>query len=155
LGLASPEELSGADNDEDDRHRLFREDKVWVLALADKLRRLFDHDFPGVHGVFTTSVWAAGELLEFGGDFNQYVTSKGLQKQEGVVFRHLLRLILLVGEFAQLTPAEIEAQEWRADLFEIRDKLIRSCHDVDPTSTDKVLEEVAATGDGVTVTEPL
>ena len=49
-------------------------------------------------------VWAAGELLEFGGDFNKYVTGKDLQKQEGVIFRHLLRLILLAGELKQLCP---------------------------------------------------
>jgi superfamily II DNA/RNA helicase len=145
LGLATPEELSEAESDQDDRDRMFREEKVWVLALADKLRRLFDHDFPGVHGLYTTSVWAAGELLEFDGDFNKYVTSKGLQKQEGIVFRHLLRLILLVGEFAQLSPADLPEDEWRGELHDIRDRLIRSCHQVDPSSTDKVLEEVAAT----------
>ena len=64
--------------------------RKWVLTLADKLRRLFDYDFPGVHDLRTSPVWAAGELLEFGGDFNKYVTSKSLQKQEGMVFRHLL-----------------------------------------------------------------
>ena len=66
-----------------------------MLTLAEKLRRLFDYDFPGVHDLRTQPVWAAGELLEFGGDFNKYVTSKDLQKQEGIIFRHLLRLILL------------------------------------------------------------
>ena len=37
--------------DEDDRGRgtLTTRDRVWVLTLADKLRRLFDYDFPGVH----------------------------------------------------------------------------------------------------------
>ena len=70
--------------------------------------------------VATPAVWAAGELLEFGGDFNKYVTSKGLQKQEGIVFRHLLRLILLVDEFAQLCPPDIAEDEWRGDLDDIR-----------------------------------
>jgi hypothetical protein len=115
-----------------------------VLGLADKLRMLFDNDFPGVHGIFTNSVWAAGELLEFGGDFNKYVTSKGLQKQEGVVFRHLLRLILLINEFLQLTPPETTDDEWQADLQDIADRLAASCHEVDPISTDKTLEEAQA-----------
>ena len=83
----------------DDGPRAFyEEEKVYVLTLADKLRMWFDYDFPGVHDLRTRGVWAAGELLEYGGDFNKFITSKGLQKQEGVIFRHLLRLILLIGE---------------------------------------------------------
>ena len=46
------------------RFRSFDEEPVWVLTLADKLRRLFDYDFPGVHDLRTTPVWAAGEVLE-------------------------------------------------------------------------------------------
>ena len=52
--------------------------------------------------VHTQSVWAAGELLRFGGNFNLYVQTRDLVKQEGIIFRHLLRLILLCGEFAQV-----------------------------------------------------
>ena len=115
---------------------------MWVLTLADKLRRLFDYDFPGVHDLRVSPVWAAGELLEFGGDFNKYVTSKSLQKQEGVVFRHALRLILLVGEFLQLCPPDTSEEEWRGDLGEIAARLTECCRRVDPTSTDKALEEV-------------
>lgn len=147
LGLATPEELVGTPPDEEDRNRLFQEDRVWVLTLAEKLRRLFDFDFPGVHGVYTFPVWAAGELLAFGGNFNSYVTARNLQKQEGVVFRHLLRLILLVGEMTQLSPPETNPDEWRDDLYDIRDRLVDSCRVVDPSSTDKALEESEAAGE--------
>jgi hypothetical protein len=85
-------------------------------------------------------VWAAGEVLEFG-DFNKYITSKGLQKQEGMVFRHLLRLILLLAEFQQLHPPELEADLWAAELQNISDRITRCCRDVDPTSTDIALEQ--------------
>jgi hypothetical protein len=71
------------------------EEKVWPLTLAEKLRLWFDATFPDVHSLVTVPVWAAGEVLEFGGQFNKYITGRGLQKQEGVIFRHLLRLILL------------------------------------------------------------
>ena len=65
LGLATPEELTGAEEEEDDRHRrFFEEERPRVLALADKLKRLFDHDFPGVADVRTFPVWAAGEVIE-------------------------------------------------------------------------------------------
>jgi len=110
--------------------------------VAEKLRRLFDYDFPGVTDLRTSPVWAAGELLEFGGDFNKYVTSKSLQKQEGVVFRHLLRLILLVNEFMQLCPPDTTEEQWRGDLGEVAARLTESCRRVDPSSTDKALEEV-------------
>jgi superfamily II DNA/RNA helicase len=143
LGLATVEELTGMrEEDEEDRERrgMFPEERVWVLTLADKLRRLFDYDFPTVRDVFTQPVWVAGEVLEFG-DFNKYVTSKGLQKQEGIVFRHLLRLILLVLEFMRLCPPDVSEDEWRDDLQEIADRLSGICHKVDPTSTDKMLEE--------------
>ena len=87
-------------------------DDQWRLTLGDKLRRLFDYDFPGVRDVNTTPVWAAGELLEYGGDFNKYITSKALHKQEGIVFRHCLRLILLCHEFTQFCPPDADPSEW-------------------------------------------
>ena len=144
LGLATPEEMSQTANDEEFRgpRRTYDEERTWVLTLADKLRRLFDYDFAGVHDLRTSPVWAAGELLQFGGDFNKYVTSKALQKQEGVVFRHVLRLILLLAEFRQLCPPDVTEAEWQADLDNISAQLTESCRRVDPASTDKVLEEV-------------
>lgn len=143
LGLATPEELVEQPRD-DDRPYNSMEERVWVLALADKLRRMFDYDFPGVRDVRTFPVWAVGELLEFGGDFNKYVTSKQLQKQEGILFRHFLRMILLVAEFASLTPPDAEEAEWRGDLEEISNVLAESCRRVDPTSTEKTLEQAQA-----------
>jgi hypothetical protein len=116
-------------------------EKVWPLTLAEKLRLLFDATFPNVHSLFTTPVWAAGEVLEFNGNFNKYITSRGLQKQEGVIFRHLLRLILLLKEFEQFAPPDCSADEWLAELREITDRLADCCHHVDPQSTDNALEE--------------
>jgi hypothetical protein len=150
MGLATPEQLGAkpAREEEDGppRREMF-EEKVWPLTLGEKLRLLFDATFPHVHSLYTTSVWAAGEVLEFGGNFNKYITSRGLQKQEGIIFRHLLRLILLVKEFAQFTPPDCAADEWQAELREIADRLTDCCHRVDPASTDKLLEE--AEGEGI------
>lgn len=92
-------------------------------------------------------VWAAGELLEFGGDFNNFITSNGLQKQEGVIFRHLLRMILLLAEFKQIYPPETTEDEWRTELDEITDRLVESCRQVDSTSTDKTLEQAEKTSE--------
>jgi hypothetical protein len=142
LGLATADELVDSPPSDEGRHT-YDEQRKWVLTLAEKLRRLFDYDFPGVHGIHVQPAWAAGEVLEFGGDFEKYVTSKGLQKQEGIIFRHLLRLILLVAEFKQLAPPDVEPAAWQADLDEISTQLARCCHEVDPGSTDKTLEEAA------------
>ena len=142
LGLATAEELGAKpeNSDDDDRGwQMFEEERVWVLTLGDKLKRLFDHDFPGVHDVRVNPVWVAGELLEFGGNFNKYITSKGFQKQEGMVFRHVLRMILLLGEFIDLTPPESDEATWKSEIGSIRDRLSECCRQVDPTSTDKML----------------
>ncbi len=149
LGLASAEELGagGEEAEDEPRGRGMFEERVFVLTLADKLRRLFDYDFPGLRDVRTRPVWAAGELLEFGGDFNKYITSKGLQKQEGVIFRHLLRLILLAAEFAQFCPPDTSEDEWREAMHEIADRLTASCRAVDPTSTDQTLQQAAHVDD--------
>ncbi len=144
LGLVTPEQLGAQQPDEeeeDDKSFLFPEERVWVLTLGDKLKLLFDYELPGVHGLRIQSVWSAGELLEFGGNFNKYVIGKGLQKQEGVVFRHLLRLILLIGEFRQLCPPDTTEDEWQSDLEDVEQQLTECCRQVDPSSTDKVLEQ--------------
>jgi hypothetical protein len=148
LGLATAEELSEAarDEQEEDQRRVFEEDRVFVLTLADKLRRLFEYEYSCVPDLRVSPVWAAGELIEFGGDFNKYVTSKSLQKQEGVIFRHLLRLILLIGEFKQFCPPDTTEDQWQADLDGIASTLTESCRRVDPTSTEKVLAEATSSG---------
>ncbi len=113
-------------------------------VLADKLRMLFDSHYPEVGDFNTQGVWAAGELLRYGGNFNTYVTSKDLIKQEGLIFRHLLRLILLIEEFEQLTPAGVDADQWKSELKEIADKLTETCRAVDPTSTEEAIKKAHA-----------
>ncbi|MGQ9574359.1 MAG: DEAD/DEAH box helicase [Thermoguttaceae bacterium] len=146
LGLATADELTRAPEDQGDRGRrrgALQEPPKRVLTLAEKLRRLFDYDFPGVHDLRTQPVWAAGELLQFAEDFNKYVITKGLQKQEGIVFRHLLRLILLLKEFLQFVPPDTRQSEWRSDLEDLGARFTESCRRVDPTSTDRALRQAA------------
>jgi hypothetical protein len=113
-------------------------------TLADKLRLLFDALHPNVADVNTQPVWAAGELLRYAGNFNLYVRTKDLVKQEGIVFRHLLRLILLLEEFAQLTPPEADPDAWKAELRELSDQLTAACRAVDPASTDLMIQQAHA-----------
>jgi superfamily II DNA/RNA helicase len=145
-GLVTAEQLGAVEKEPDDKPSFFEEERVFVLTLAEKLRMWFDHDYPHVHSLRTGSVWAAGEILAYG-DFNKFITSKGLQKQEGVLFRHLLRFILLVSELVQLCPPDTTPDEWSTDLNDISNGITDICHRVDPTSTDKALEQAKATAE--------
>jgi hypothetical protein len=145
-GLVSPAELG--QQEEDEEGNPIEDDDPYnrprVLKLADKLALLFNYQYPTVTDYKVFPVWAAGEVIAFGGDFNAYVTSKRLQKQEGVIFRHLLRLLLLLGELRPLVPPETTAEEWNTFLDDTAEILTRACRGVDPTSTDKMLEDAKA-----------
>jgi hypothetical protein len=148
-GLVTAEQLRDKSEDEG-----LNWEERWTPSLADKLRLLFDSEFPGVHDLVTRPVWIAGEALHFGGDFNKLITSKGIVRQEGVIFRHLLRLILLCGEFAQATPADIDPEVWRKDLRELADAITNCCRSIDPESTDKAIEAALHAPDLVRGEEP-
>ena len=143
LGLATVDELNGPAEDEDPRawRDRFEEGPPRVLTLAHKLQRLFQADFPGVDDLKVRPCWVAGEVLEFGGDFNRYITSKGLQKQEGMIFRHLLRFVLLIDEFATLCPVDTDEGVWKDELGDIAFAIEQTCRSADPTSTEVWLEE--------------
>lgn len=149
LGLVSAAELGQKEETFDEEGNLVDDDddpydRPRVMKLADKLAMLFNFYYPTVTDYRVFPVWAAGELLEFGGDFNKYITSKRLQKQEGVIFRHILRLILVLGEIRPLVPPDTTAEEWNAFVDETTEILTRCCHEVDPTSTDKALADAKA-----------
>jgi superfamily II DNA/RNA helicase len=117
--------------------------RKYPVPLAQKMRMLFEGEIDHAGGLFVTPVWGVGDLLAYGGDFDKFVRSRDLVKQEGIVFKHLLRMILLCGEFAQLTPKDADPQAWQARLRAIADTLTTTCRNVDPQSTDELLEEFA------------
>jgi len=134
--LAAPIPPSETDDEEE-------EDEGWQErppTLAEKLRLLFDVHYPDVEEIGTQSIWCAGELLRFEGNFNLFVKARDIIKQEGIIFRHLLRLILLLGEFMEACPAGTTLEEWQADLRDVADKLTASCRAVDPTSTNEMIQ---------------
>ncbi|MEM7457281.1 MAG: DEAD/DEAH box helicase [Planctomycetota bacterium] len=143
LGLATVDEFGYPDDDDEDDSRPghWDDDYVPLLTLPYKLMRLFQHDFPKVQDLRITPVWAAGEALNYGDDFNKYITSNNLQKQEGVVFRHLLRLVLLIDEMSSICPPDITIEQWQDDLYGIADQLEEMCRKVDPVSTEQWLAD--------------
>jgi superfamily II DNA/RNA helicase len=128
-------------DDEDDEEE---EEVEYPPTFSDKLRLLFDALYPEVTDLLTQSVWCAAELLNFGGNFNKYVSSRDLVKQEGIVFRHLLRLILLCGEFATVCPPDAAPDEWQQFLRDLVERLTACCREIDPTSTDEIIEQAHA-----------
>jgi hypothetical protein len=166
LGLASIEELTGRRQEEDDdeadleelakgrpRRRIFDEPPPRPLNLGEKIHRLFQYDFPRVHDVRTQGVWVVGELLEFQGDFNQFIRAHGLQKQEGILFRHVLRFILLLDEMAEIPPAESTVETWEDPLDDLIDRLTEACRRIDPESTDEALD-TSTDGDELLIGAP-
>src|SRR5690606_18364532 len=81
-GLMLPAAEPGDEDETDRRHGPGKRDEKEDDAqprnppLGDKLRLLFDANFPRVPGLNTQSVWAAGELLRAGGDFNKFVKAR-------------------------------------------------------------------------------
>ncbi|KAA1262424.1 ski2-like helicase [Rubripirellula obstinata] len=147
LGLATSEELGAKSGEEDEvKDRgfgrvMFEEPRVWPLTIGEKVLRMFQHEFPRVHDVSITPVWIVGELAEFGFDFNKYVTARKLQKEEGILFRHCLRMIMLLDEMANIPPLESTVETWEDPLDELADKLTAACRKVDPQSTEETLAD--------------
>ena len=157
LGLAGSSEIMGQweKKEEPDLEKLASEtggtSRTWndkwepppppALALAEKMRRLFNHEFPRVHDLYTRGVWVVGELLEFNCEFNKYILAKGFQKQEGLLFRHVLRFILLAEEISQIAPESTDEETWEKPWDALIERLTECCRKVDAESTDKLLQD--------------
>jgi hypothetical protein len=152
LGLAGVQELTGQASDDDESQEDTEASKDpngqrWrpppkPMALGEKLRRMFDYDFPGVHDVYTRSVWVVGELLSFECDFNKYIVTRGLQKHEGMLFRHVLRFVLLVNEISCIAPQDSTPEDWEEPFDSLAERLMECCRRVDPESTDALVQEL-------------
>jgi len=157
-GLASAAELGSPPDEEEEvtdkgfGRVMFDEPRVWPLTLGEKIYRLFQADFPTVHDASVRPVWIVGELKEFGFDFNKYVTSKSLQKEEGILFRHLLRMVLLLDEMANVPPPDTTVETWEYELDDLAEALTQACRTIDPQSTDEVVENMLG---GDELVEPL
>src|SRR5207244_2628772 len=109
----------------------------YPVALAQKMRLLFENEIDHAGGLYVTPVWAVGDLLAYGGDFDKFVRARDLVKQEGILFKHLLRMILLCDEFAQVTPRDTSPDAWQVNLIGVSQVLTAACRTVDPQSTDE------------------
>jgi superfamily II DNA/RNA helicase len=142
-GLATLQELNPAAAPPQDEDIPF-EDRKWPIPLGDQMRMLFDSDYPGIRETPIRAVWIIGDLQFFNYDFQKYVTGRDLTKQEGLIFRHVMKMILLCGEFSQVTPIGMDDGVWRDELRDLAEKLTETCRQIDPESTDQMLEMAQA-----------
>jgi hypothetical protein len=138
-GLATQEDLY-PQADQSDIPPEFRK---YPVPLAQKMRMLFENTIDHAGGLSVTPVWAVGDLLSYAGNFDRFVRARDLVKQEGILFKHMLRMVLLCDEFAQLTPRGVTPDTWQANLRGLSEMLTTSCRTVDPQCTDETLEEMA------------
>lgn len=158
-GLATLEELGGGEKEDDEEIEnkgfgrvMFDEPKVWPLTIGEKCLRLFRDDYPQVDDVRVRPVWIVGELMQFDGKFDRYVVTRKLQKEEGILFRHCLRMILLLDEMANIPPEGTTVETWEDWLDDLADRLTQTCRNIDPQSTDEILQNSAAAGELVVPT---
>lgn len=141
--IAAPLPPEETDDDEEDDDRFAERPP----SLAEKLFLLYEALYPDAIDLEVQGVWAANPLLrDYAGNFNNFIKSRDLTKQEGLIFRHLLRLVLLCGEFATLTPPGADPDEWQSFLRDTMTRLTDSCRAIDPASTDSAVEHAHDAG---------
>jgi superfamily II DNA/RNA helicase len=124
--LAQSEDSEYADEDAEPRPPTFPE----------LLKLLFEAKLVAPEPVYVQPKWVAGGVAEVENDFYKFVRSRDLIKQEGLILRHLLRLVILAGEFLTLTGDP--------DYGRLADSATAACQQVEPKYTQRFLEQAEA-----------
>lgn len=118
-------------------------DDFWAMeeerppTFPEMLKIAFESRLVSPDPVRVQPKWIAGGLKENLGDFYKFVRGHDLVKQEGIILRHLLRLVILAGEFFTLTEDP--------DYQGISDAATAACQRVDARYTSRFLEQAAET----------
>jgi superfamily II DNA/RNA helicase len=123
------------DEDPDDQW-LDEEDESRPPSLPEMLKLAFEHRLANPEPVFIQPKWILGDVLRFDGEFYKFVRARDLVKQEGIILRHLLRLVILAGEFRALTEDP--------DYERVGELATRTCERVDRQYTEHFLADAAA-----------
>jgi len=121
-----------SDEDEADDSNGFDEEEQQPLALCEMLRALFESKLESPESPPVQPKWIFGGIHEFEGDFYKYVRARNLMKNEGLVLRHLLRLVILAGEFMTRSGGDPDYQR-------IGELATQVCQKVDARYTDRFL----------------
>ena len=131
--LARPDgSLVGASDDEyEDYYEEPEEERP--PTFPEGLLILFESKLAVPDRFFVQPKWIAGAAFQLDCDFYKLIGACNLAKQEGLILRHLLRLVILAGEFYTQTEDP--------DYQMLGERATRICHDVDPRYTDRFLTE--------------
>ncbi len=113
------------------RH-LEREEEDRPPEFPEMLKIAFEAELAVPEDVAVQPKWIAGGVLDAEDDFHRFVSSRDLEKNEGIVLRHLLRVAILAGEF--------HARTEDPDYAEIGRRVTAACRQVDPRYTDRFLQ---------------
>ncbi len=102
------------------------------LSLPEMLKALFDARLETPEDVMIQPKWIGGGVFDQECDFYKFVRARDLVKNEGLVLRYLLRLVILAGEFLDRSGGD-------PDFERIGELATRVCRQVDERYTDRFL----------------
>jgi hypothetical protein len=105
-----------------------------IPTLPEMLKILFDAKLESPEDVYAEPKWIAGGIFEAADDFYKFAGNRELYKNEGLLLRHLLRLVNLAGEFYARSDGD-------PDYAQISDRVAAICTQVDARYTDHFLAE--------------
>ncbi|MCG8409268.1 MAG: DEAD/DEAH box helicase [Phycisphaerales bacterium] len=145
-----------AAEDEDDDGADYRDDPWWdgesrdyPPTFPEMLKIAFEAKLAAPEPVWVQPKWVGSGMFD-DCDFYKFVRNRTLIKQEGLILRHLLRLVILSGEFFSLSEDP--------DYLRIGELATACCQKVDQRYTDRFLAEaqeirrIAESASGVSVT---
>jgi superfamily II DNA/RNA helicase len=141
IALAPPEGLEADEYDERRRRRdrgYEDEEDERPPTFPEMLKIAFEARLSAPEPIFVQPKWIGGGAFQMDCEFYKFARSCNLIKQEGLILRHLLRLVILAGEFFVLTEDP--------DYQQIGELATRCCRRVDPRYTDRFLAEAADIG---------
>ena len=103
-------------------------------CVAEMLKIMFDAKLETPEDIRVEPRWAAGGIFDYGDDFYKFVQNRDLVKNEGLILRHLLRLVILTGEFRERSDDD-------PDYAAIAERITEICTHVDRRYTDHFLAD--------------
>lgn len=139
--LAAPEKTEA----DLDRERLFgrdweAEEEARPPTFPEMLLIAWKADLPHPVDLLVQSQWVAGGVFDAGGDFFRFCASRQLARSEGLVLRHLLRLVLLAGEFRTRSGGD-------PDYDSIASRATAAAAAVDAGYTERFLQSATEAGE--------
>jgi len=131
IGVKLAPDPTPEDDEPKDDFNPWAEDEEKPPNFPEMLKLGFESKLSEPDEVDVQGKWIAGGLFDSQDEFHSFVASRNLQKNEGIVFRHLLRLVILAGEFFGKTGDP--------EFDEIATRVTDVCREVDPGYTEKFL----------------